>query len=178
MSVAFSTDGRRLASAGADSLIRVWEVESKACRLVLRGHADEVFAAIFHPDGSRIASGGRDRLVRLWDTATGEELVRLPGHANYVYSLAFSPDGTTLASSSGDHTIRLWDTAPLKHRYQARREVDVVRPEAERLVERLFTELHEPDRVAAWLQGAEDLSDPLHRAALGALLRRGEQARP
>jgi WD40 repeat protein len=58
MSVAFSADGRRLASAGADSLIRVGDVETKACRLTLRGHADEAFAADFHPDGSRIASGG------------------------------------------------------------------------------------------------------------------------
>jgi WD40 repeat protein len=93
LSVAFSADGRRLASAGGenDSLIKVWDVASKDCQLTLRGHADEVFAAVFHPDGSRIASGGRDRLVRLWDAATGEELVRLPGHSDYVYSLAFSP---------------------------------------------------------------------------------------
>ncbi len=124
MSVSFSTDGRRLVSAGADSLIRVWDVESKECRLILRGHADEVFDAKFHPDGSRIASGGRDGLVRIWDTATGEEFVRLPGHANYIFSLAFSPDGNTLASGSGDYTVRLWDTAPLRVRYQARREAE------------------------------------------------------
>ena len=178
LSVAFSADGRRLASAGADSLIRVWDIESRECRLVLRGHADEVFAAVFHPDGSRIASGGRDRLVRLWDAATGEELVRLPGHANYVYSLAFSPDGKTLVSGSGDRTVRLWDTAPLKTRYQARRDVEAVRPEAERLVEQLFAELREPARVVARLRGDKDISDPLRHAALRAVMLREEQARP
>jgi WD40 repeat protein len=58
LSVAFSRDGRRLAYAGADSLIKVWDVASKACRLTLRGHADDVFAAVFHPHEHRIASGG------------------------------------------------------------------------------------------------------------------------
>jgi WD40 repeat protein len=59
LSVAFSADGRRLASAGADSLIKVWDVASRDCLLTLSRHGDEVFAAVFHPDGSRIASGGR-----------------------------------------------------------------------------------------------------------------------
>jgi WD40 repeat protein len=89
MSVSFSADGSRLVSCGADSLIRVWYVESKDCRLLLRGHADEVFDAKFHPDGSRIASGGRDGLVRIWDAATGEQFVRLPSHADFVFSLAW-----------------------------------------------------------------------------------------
>jgi WD40 repeat protein len=67
-----------LVLCGADSLIRVWDVESKDCRLILRGHADEVFDAVFQPDGSRIASGGGDDLVRVWDAPTGKEFVRLP----------------------------------------------------------------------------------------------------
>jgi hypothetical protein len=74
--------------------------------------------------------------------------------------------------------VRLWDTEPLKERDRARLETEAARPEATRLVERLFTERREPARVAAWLQGAEDLSDALRRAALGASIRRGEQARP
>ena len=131
LSVAFNADGRLLASGGADSLIKVWDVASKDCRLTLRGHADEVFAAVFHPTEPRLASGGRDRLVRLWDAATGEELVRLPGHSDYVYSLAFSPDGKTLVSSSGDTTLRLWDTEPLRRRSRARRAAEALRPKAD-----------------------------------------------
>src|SRR5262249_17965271 len=104
-----------------------WDVASQDCRLTLRGHADEVFAAVFHPDGSRIASGGRDRLVRLWDAATGEELVRLPGHSNYVYALAFSPAGRTLVSRPGDSTLRLWDTEPLRGRSRLRRAAEAPR---------------------------------------------------
>jgi eukaryotic-like serine/threonine-protein kinase len=172
LSVAFNADGRLLASGGADSLIKVWDVASRDCRLTLPGHADEVFAAVFHPDGSRIASGGRDRLVRLWDAATGEELVRLPGHSDYVYSLAFSPDGKSLASGSGDNTVRLWDTSPLKARYQARREAESLRPEAQRLVERLWRQNNDPAAIIETLRADPALSEPLRHAAQLAVLRR------
>jgi hypothetical protein len=133
-----------------------------------------VFAAVFHPDGSRIPGGGRDRLVRLWVAATGEELVRLPGHADYVYSLAFSPDGTTLVSSLGDATLQLWDTAPLKERYQARREAASLQPEAERLVERLWREKNDPAEVVKALRADRVLSEPLRQAAPRAVLRRAQ----
>ena len=99
------------------------------------------------------------------------EVARLPGHANYVWSLAFSPDGTTLASGSGDSTVCLWDTAPLKGRYEARRETEAARPEADRLVRRLLAELGEPGRVAARLRTEAALSDPLRRAAAQEVLR-------
>src|SRR5262249_61135345 len=103
---------------------------------VLRGHTEEVFAVAIHPNGTRLATAGRDGAVVLWDLARGEEVVRLPWHKSFVWSLAFSPDGATLASGAGD-SVGLWDTAPLKTRYQARREAAALRPEAERWVQRL-----------------------------------------
>jgi WD40 repeat protein len=178
LSVAFNADGRLLASGGADSLIKVWDVSSKVCLRTLSGHAGEVFAAIFHPDGSRIASGGRDRLVRLWDAATGEELVALPGHSDYIYSLAFSPDGKSLASGSGDNTARLWDTAPLRTRYQARREAESLRPEAERLVEQLWRLKSDSAEVVKALRADSSLSEPLRHAALRAVLRTAQPPGP
>jgi WD40 repeat protein len=170
--VAFSRDGRLLASAGLDRTVRLWDVTTGNCQAVLRGHTDEIFGLAFHPDGKRLASGGRDRAVWIWDLATGQEVARLPGHTDYIYSLAFSPDGKSLASCSGDGTVRLWDTEPLKKRYEARREAEALRPEAERLVKRLFDEKKVAEAVVASLRADESLTEPLRHAALREVLRR------
>jgi WD40 repeat protein/serine/threonine protein kinase len=171
-SVAFSGDGRRLVSAGQDRTVRLWDAATGAQLALLEGHTDEVFAAVFHPDGTRVASAGRDRAILLWDAATGAEVARLHGHTNYVFSLAFSPDGATLASASGDFTVRLWDTAPLAGRLKARREAESLRPEAERLVARLFRERNDPPAVARAVWSGAGLSDPLRREAQRVIWRR------
>src|SRR5262245_36279839 len=139
---------------------------------VLPGHTDEVFASVFHPDGTRLATAGRDRAVWLWDLAKGEEVARLDGHANFVWSLAFSPDGKTVVSGSGDNTVRLWDTEPLRVRHEARRAVEALRPEAERLVDRLFREKEAVSSVVKSLKEDGALSQWLRRAAFHALWRR------
>jgi WD40 repeat protein/predicted Ser/Thr protein kinase len=170
-SAAFSPDSRLLATCSQDSTVRLWQVGSGACR-ELTGHTDEVFAVAFHPGGTRLATGGRDGAVWLWDLERGEEVARLPGHITYVWSLAFSPDGTTLASGSGDFTVRLWDTAPLKKRYEARREAEALRPQADRLVEQLWRQKNDPAKVVEALRADRALSEPLRQAALRAVLRR------
>jgi WD40 repeat protein/predicted Ser/Thr protein kinase len=168
--IAFDRDGGRFVSASSDHTVRLWETEGQ-CLRVFQGHTDEVFAAVFHPDGARIASAGRDRAVWLWDPASGQEVARLPGHTSYIWSLAFSPDGETLISGSGDFTVRLWDTAPLKARYQARREAESLRPEAERMVEKLFQAKKDAAEVVAAVRADRSLSEPQRHAALRAVLR-------
>ena len=172
--VTFSRDGRRLASASLDRTVRVWDVEKGDCQAILRGHTDDVYTAVFHPDGTRLATAGRDRAIRLWDLARGEEVARLLGHTSYIWSLAFSPDGQSLVSGSGDATVRLWDTSPLKARYQARRGAEALRPEAERLVAKLWREKNDPAGVVGALRADRVLSEPLRQAALRAVLQEAQ----
>jgi hypothetical protein len=147
-------------------------VATAKCVAVLTGHTDQVFSAVFHPDGTRLASGGHDRAVWLWDLLTGRDVARLEGHTNYIYSLAFSPDGKSLVSGSGDNTVRVWDTEPPARRQQARREAETLRPEAERLVERLCREKKDAALVATAVRADQSLSEPQRKAALRALMRR------
>ncbi len=110
-SVAFSPDGRLLASGADDKTVRLWETASGKEVHVFKKHTGGVFSVAFAPDGKTLASASHDNTVRLWDAASGKELRTLSGHTSYVISVAFSPDGRTLASASSDETVRLWDVA-------------------------------------------------------------------
>jgi eukaryotic-like serine/threonine-protein kinase len=171
-SARFSGDGRFLLTASGDRTVRLWDVAARECVRVFEGHSDEVFCAEFHPAGNRIASSGRDRAVYLWDRASGTLVARLPGHRNYIWSLAFSPDGRSLATGSGDGTVRLWDTEPLRRRYEARREAERRRPDAEAWVDRLFAATPDWDRVVAAIEADESADEEARVAAIRAVLRR------
>ncbi len=168
---AWGPDSTRLLSAGRDGSVRLWDVATGESRL-LGGYVGEAFAAAFHPDNTRIASAGRDRTITIWDASTGDKLLNLHGHTGYIFGLAFSPDGKTLVSGSGDFTVRLWSDRSFGQRLQARHEQEALRPEAERLVERRFAELHEPGAVLDRIQSDPSLNEPTRRAAWQALVRR------
>jgi WD40 repeat protein/predicted Ser/Thr protein kinase len=106
--LAFSRDGKRLASAGADRTVRVWDLSTGSDPLIVRSKS-VVFAVAFSPDGSRLATAGIDRIVRIRDSTTGRVLHELAGHTHWVVGLSFHPDGARLASAGFDQAVRIWD---------------------------------------------------------------------
>jgi WD40 repeat protein len=107
--VAFSPEGKIVASASSDKTIRLWEVETGQMLRVLDHHRDSVTSIAFSPDGKTIASGSLDKTVAICDVKTGRLIRTLADHDDEVNSVSFSPDGKTIASGSRDATINLWN---------------------------------------------------------------------
>jgi len=114
--LAYSPDGKILASAGKDPTVRLWDAATGEQRLVFTKHTNTVFSVAFSPDGATIASASSDGTIRLWDPRTGQERGVCKGHRGWVCCVAFAPDGKTVASGSLDKTVRLWDPSTFQER--------------------------------------------------------------
>jgi len=106
--LAFSPDGRTLATGSWNGAITLWDIESGTL-LWTSWHTTNIQSLAFAPDGSLLASGGNDATVRLWDATSGTHRQTLSGKSGPVYALAWNPDGSLLASGSFDGQIRLWE---------------------------------------------------------------------
>jgi WD40 repeat protein/mono/diheme cytochrome c family protein len=109
--LAFSPDGKILASCGYDRLIKLWDVTAKKELRVLKDHSDSVYGIAFSPDGKLLASAAADRAVKVWDVATGTRLYTLGESTDWLYAVAWSPDGRHLAAGGVDRSIRVWQVS-------------------------------------------------------------------
>ncbi len=110
-SVAWSPDGKKLATSSKDSTTKVWNASTGRELLTLHSQQGPIESVAWSPDGSRLATASEDHTTKIWDAATGRELVTLNGHQGQVMSVAWSPDGSRLATASRDNTAKLWDAA-------------------------------------------------------------------
>jgi WD40 repeat protein len=157
--LAYSPDGRQLASASDDRTIKLWHTASGKELGTLRGHAARVLGVAYSPDGRRIASTGLDDTMRLWDPITQQEILSLPGHAVSMHRVAFSPDGRRIACAGVDATVKLWDATPLTP------ELRVLR-EARSVVEFLTARELTPAEIRTRILGDPTIDDEVRTAAL------------
>lgn len=106
--VAYSPDGRILASGDKNGIVRIWNAQTGSLRYTLYGHTNSVFSVAFSPDGQTVASGSLDGSIRLWDPDFGSIKKTLAGTLSRVISIAFNPIGGTLISGNYDGTMHLW----------------------------------------------------------------------
>jgi WD40 repeat protein/serine/threonine protein kinase len=110
-SVDWHPDGHRLASAGDQGLVTIWDPETGSILEEFTGHIGPVYEIEWSGDGSLLASAGADGTVRLWKPGTTREVLVYKESSKAVRALAWSHDGKSIVSGGDDRTLRQWDVA-------------------------------------------------------------------
>ena len=97
-----------LVTCCSDATLNLWDLKSRKCLRVLKGHTTNANGVAVSPDGKWAVSGGHDKVLRLWDLEEGRHVREFRGHAQPIWCVAFSPDGKHALSGSHDGTMRLW----------------------------------------------------------------------
>jgi WD40 repeat protein len=112
VAIAFSPDGKEVATGGVDYTVKVWDAATGAVRLNLPVEDGVIWSIAYHPDGQRFAVVGSEGMIRFYDRATGKALRSWDGGIGWLASVAFSPDGSRLAIVGGESSdAKVWDTA-------------------------------------------------------------------
>lgn len=110
LDIAFSPDGTRLATAGADAMIRIYDMtsaEEKAPQ-IFSSHSDWVYSIGWSADGKRLVSASRDKTAKFFDMEKSELLLTYSGHGSAVRGVAFAPNGAEVYSVGADHKVHRW----------------------------------------------------------------------
>jgi serine/threonine protein kinase len=144
--VAFSPDGKRLATGDDAGTLRLWNTATYREMATIKAHSHDVSSLMFSPDRQTLATASYDHTAKLWDVATGRMLFTLTGHGQRLSAIAFSPDGARLATASFDHTAKLWDA-------QTGREIATLRGHVKPILSVAFS----PDKKTLVTGGADSI---------------------
>ncbi|NOT32100.1 MAG: protein kinase [Planctomycetes bacterium] len=176
--VAFSPDGKRIATGAVTGLVQLWDARTGTWLLEQQDQLRKIHALSFSPDGKRLVSASEGGALHVRDAESGETLLVLREPRGTVQALAFSPDGARLATGIEDGTLRIHETGSAKERRALRHEASELRERARALIDELFAERFRLAEVLRELQADASIPHALREVALRLAHLRGDDPLP